>query len=213
MPGRFVVWSGTDPHRRFQILRRVAPQNDRGGAAFFLPLPSVIPAVSTLVIPTLPLLSFPRSPFCHSRRFLAGIHLQGEKRKDPGCPIKIVGHDRRRLVGHDSEMPPLPRPSRRLPLCHSRRFLAGIHLQREKRKDPGCPIKTVGHDRRRLVGHDSERSVSVLPVPERKTVFLLFPTRFGHYFQNDVVARNDDTWQRSHSGHTSAVTSFLFVDI
>ncbi len=129
----------------------------------FPPPPSVLPAVSPPVIPAV-LSGNPsyRNPSS------AGIQGRvGGKRKDSGCPITTVGHDRREAapalpgcpitlvpdvccggtVGHDRERGFLARPSRR-PSCHSRKFLAGIHLHREKRKDSGCPITTVGHDRR-----------------------------------------------------------------
>ena len=58
-----------------------------------------------------------------------------EKKKDSGCPITLVpdiGY--RGTVGHDREKPPsLSGPARRLLFCPSRKFLAGIHLRREKR--------------------------------------------------------------------------------
>ena len=76
----------------------------RSGISLFPPSP--------LVTPASPLLSFPLSPFCHSRRFLAGIqclsllsfhsfgpHL-GTAR---GFPIENVGNGRGGSVAHLGE--------------------------------------------------------------------------------------------------------------
>ena len=89
------------------------------------------------------------------------------------CPLPPSGPARRLLF-----RPSRPHPcfSRHLPLCHSRRFLAGIHLQREKKKDPGCPIKTVGHDRER--GHRPSCPARFLPpvLPAVSSSVLPAPT-------------------------------------
>ena len=107
------------------------------------------------------------------------------------------------------------RPSRKSPFCHSRKFLAGIHptarlpfsLAAPGPALTGCPITVVPdvcsrgtfrHDREKPASPVLPAAPSVIPQvslpsfpqvfsgnPERKTFYLLFPTLFGRYAQND----------------------------
>ena len=116
-----------------------------------------------------------------------------EERKDAGCPITTVGHDSERCLPHlffPSGSPHLSFPQS--PLCPSRSLpsvLPAVPLlsfppvfsgnpssgesrrsghdrasrMTGKRKDAGCPITTVGHDRERGGPRPSRSFPSVIP--------------------------------------------------
>lgn len=62
----------------------------------------------------------------------------------------------------------------------------------------GCPITTFGHDREMPASPVLPTAPPVIPQvfsgnPERKTFYLLSPTLFGHYAQNDIFYERTST--------------------
>ena len=80
-----------------------------------------------------------------------------EKRKDAGCPITTVGHDRERGGPVLPVVSPLSFPQVFSGNPSSRESRRSGHNKAsrmtEKRKDAGCPITTVGHDSERRPPH------------------------------------------------------------
>ena len=92
-----------------------------------------------------------RHPSCPSRRLPLSFPTSGPAVMPDICPLSC----------------PTPAP------CHSRQPLSGIHPQGEQRKDAGCPIPTVGHDRRRC---RPSRLPATRPCPSRRQALLSCPT-------------------------------------
>ena len=81
--------------------------------------------------------------------------------------------------GHDRERPSLPV----IPASFQRESIlrgnpGGRMTGRERLLDARLPLSGLT---------EKEAVPSVLPTTERKTVFLLFPTLFGHYSPNDIL--------------------------